>query len=420
MNRLTYFLVAVIFACSPVKGTPLIDAEVLSIESMQIMPGSASLRLGLDPPLALAVSASLSDGTTRDVTTYVTWSTSDQSVASAPFGALTALHSGSATITATLGTAMATAQVSVRDALIAVTTRSQQNVNGTIPQGILIYDAFASGSATALRSIRGSGTTQLGNPFGLAADVSNNELFLVDQDTGVWVYPLDGNGSAVMPIRHIPTTTSSAPTLTRLQNMFGLRLVGDELYVVGEALGSNNTSFGAIAVYPRLGDGSNTQPFRLIGGSNSNIGAPQGMGIGSDVVYVANLVPGEVVAFPINGDGDIAPTQVITGSATQILEPIDIHVVGNELFVGDLINGILAFPLDAGSNTAPTRWIHGPDTQLSVPTAFAKVGETLVCGQLNTNAVTTDAIEATEDTPPVSTLSGSASSLVNPIGLTAF
>lgn len=428
MNRALFFT-ALLFACSPVKGTPLIDAAMLTIDSMQIMPGSASLRLGLDPPAKLVVNAALSDGTTRDITNYVTWSSSDDTVASIPFGALTAVHAGTAVVTAAYGPATAMAQVTVRDAMIAVTTEQITVPAGTLPTGIVFFDALASGSATPLREIRGSDTTQLTNPFSLDVDGSNNELYVADNETGVWVFPLDGSGSAVMPLRHIPVTSTATPTMTQMTFVLAVRVVGDEVFVAGEALGSNNTNVGAVAVYSRLADGSGAAPLRLISGSNTTLStAVEGMGVAGGKIYVANLSPPEIAVFDSDATGDIAPSQVVSTPPSvspmtlqpTLAEPIDVHVFNNELYVSDISNGILVFPLDAGSNANPTRWLHGPDTMFSVTTDMTQIGETLVCAQNNTSVLTTSSLEATGDIAPMSVLTGSATGFQFPIGLVAF
>jgi hypothetical protein len=421
MNRLSSFFIALIFACSPVKGTPLIDAEVLSVESMKIAPDTVSERVGLDPPAHLTVTATLSDGTTRDVTNYVTWSSSDDTIATAAAGEVTAVHQGMATITAKLDGAMAEAQVSIRDAILAVTTQQSSGSAGPIPPGLLFFDASGNGNVAPLRAIQGSNTAQLNSMFGLDVDGSDNELFVVDVSTGLWVYPLDGSGSAVMPLRHIPPTTTTTPTMTVLTTMFSVHVVGDELYVGGEFIGSGNVGFGGVAVYPRLANGSAAAPTRLIGGSNFVAIEPTGLDVQNNVLYVGSLDHGGVRTFPADGSGDLAPTQTISGSASQIIEAFGVRVIGNEIFVSDVARGVLVFPIDAnGSDVTPTRWIHGPDTHVATETSFTQVGNTLVCAQDQGQSVTTFPLEATEDSPPVSVLTGSATGLAFPIGLAAF
>ena len=215
MNRLLFCL-AVVFACSPVKGKPLLDAEILSVDSMKITPSPLTERVGLDTQ-QLSVMAMLSDGTTRDVTNYVTWSSSATTIVLVPLGVVTPVHAGMATVTATLGTATATADVTVRDPIIAVGSEP----NGATPAGIDFFDAFGSGNIAPIRSIRGT-NTDLSETFEMFADGSNNELYVADEGTGVYVFPLDGSGN-IPALRHIPAGSASQLIAT-----FSVQLSDDE------------------------------------------------------------------------------------------------------------------------------------------------------------------------------------------------
>src|SRR5580692_3025058 len=101
MNRFA-LIASLFFACSPVKGTPLIDADIISIDSLAITPGTVSSKYGFGMPTQLTVKAMLSDGESRDVSVYAKWTSSDDSVATVPAGLVTPQHAGTATITATV------------------------------------------------------------------------------------------------------------------------------------------------------------------------------------------------------------------------------------------------------------------------------------------------------------------------------
>lgn len=414
MNRFAFAALALFFACSPVKGTPLIDAPP-SVASIQIAPGSASLRVGLDVPMPLTVEASLPDGTMRDVTPYVTWSSSADSVATVPLGNVTAVAAGSATITATLDGLMATAAISVRDPILAVASQP----SGSNLAGIDFFDTFATGDTAPLRSIRGS-NTQLESAFHLFADVKNDELYVADVGAGLLVFPLDGTGN-IAPLRHIPA--GSAATL---QGFLDVVVDNDEVYVAGETVGSA----GEIAVFSRLSDGSAATPTRVIAGSDNTITELSpiitSLAIHDGMLYAANVsisgeTPGAITVYPETGTGEIAPTLIFGGSASGILEPIGIDFRGNELIDSDAeSNAIEIYSLAGGSDITPVRTINGVDSQVSTPTNLVLIGQTLVCAQNRSSVVTTYPIEALQDQAPSSTLGGSGSPIVDPIGMTAF
>jgi len=401
VNRLLFFA-SLVFACSPVKGTPLIDAEVLDVNMLQVTPPTGSARIGLDPPLQLVAMASLSDGTTRDVTLYATWSSSDATVASAnPEGLVTALHPGTAMITATMKGQSASTALTVRDALIAVADRST-------PPAVDIYDAFTTGSGVApLRSISGSATLMTA-PFGVAVD--GDELFDAEQSTtGILVYSAEANGN-VAPLRQI---SGSATGITA--PLLAIQVYKHEIYVSSSA--GSAASPGTILVFPEDGSG-NIPPSRMITGSNTNLDAPFGMTIQNDLIYVSNQNGHGIDVFPTSASGDVAPLREIAGSATELADPLGLAVVNNELYAADLANWITVFPADATGNVPPTRWLHGPNTGLLVPVGVTVIGHTLVCTQDQGGGVYTYPLEATENQPPTSTFTGSAS--FERLGIAAF
>ncbi|HEY3807310.1 MAG TPA: Ig-like domain-containing protein [Kofleriaceae bacterium] len=412
MNRFAFCALALFFACSPVKGTPLIDAPP-SVASIQIAPGSSSLRVGLDAPMPLTVEASLPDGTMRDVTPYVTWSSSAESVATVPLGNVTAVAAGSATITATLDGLMATAAISVRDPILAVASQT-----GSIPAGIDFFDAFATGDTAPTRSIRGS-NTQIEEAFHLFADIKNNELYVADLGAGLLVFPLDGTGD-IAPLRHIPA--GSAATL---EGFIDVVVDNDEIYAAGET----GSSAGEIAVFSRLSDGSAAAPTRVIAGSDSSITELSqvitALAIHDGMIYAASSTlsgeSGMITAYPETGTGEIPPTVIFAGSASGILQPIGMDFRGNELIDSDAeTDAIAAYSLAGGSDITPVRTINGVESQVSLPTGLVLIGQTLVCAQDQGNMVTTYPIEALQDQAPSSTLGGSDTLIAAPIGMTAF
>lgn len=407
MNRFAYFVTALAFACSPVKGTPLIDAKVVDVESLTVMPASVSGRVALDPPTQLAVMAALSDGTTRDVTPYVTWSSSDVSVADAPIGLVTAHGSGAATITATLDSAVGSAQVSFRDPILV----SANEQNGNTPASLSFYDAFASGNVGPLRSIGGANA-----PLPIAremfADIANDELYVITETTGLSVYPLDGSGD-IAPKRTLPTGSASG-----FEDTLGVALYKGELYVAG----LNSAGSGIVSVFDTQTLGSAATPTRSLIGADTGLATPLYLFAQNDELYVVDLGSHSVLVFPTQSSGDAAPTRKIAGSATDMVNPFSVAIADSEMYVADIsANAIFVFPESGSGNIAPLRQIRGLDSGMAGPASVQLVGSDLVCDQTSGSAaIATYAREAVEDAPPTRVLAGSNTGLVVPFGILVY
>lgn len=130
-----------------VKGTtPL---SVASAKQIAITTTSSSAQIAQDTSVQLAVQGSINGGTAQDVSTIVNWTSSSPSIATVGWqtGIVTALTLGQTTITATLGSAIATVQVTVTnatltsiavspsDASIALGTSQQFAAQGTFSDG---------------------------------------------------------------------------------------------------------------------------------------------------------------------------------------------------------------------------------------------------------------------------------------------
>jgi hypothetical protein len=405
MNRFAV-IASLFFACSPVKGTPLIDAEVINVDTLQVTPATTSERVGLDPPTKLSVMGTFSDGTTKDVTPYVTWTSSDTSVVTTDAtGLVTAVGPGTTTVSAALDGMKGSAMFTTVEPTIAISSPSSEGVD--------FFTATQSGNATPLRSIRGAATGLSSGVWHLATD--NKELFVSEDETGIWVFPLDGGGGSgsaanIAPLRHIAGSNSATGT-------YGMQILNNEMYV------STSNPANELMVFPEDGSGDPV-PTRSISGSNTMLQTPYGIALYNGEIYVANS-GGQILVFPEMGSGNIAPTRVISGSATELSVPVDVTIINGEMYVSNFGNqSTLVFPSDGSGDIAPTRWIHGPNTSFAGPTACVAIGDTLISVQdqvsTGSNAALTFPLEATGDTPPTIMLGGSATFIDIPIGITAF
>ncbi|HEV2719365.1 MAG TPA: Ig-like domain-containing protein, partial [Thermoanaerobaculia bacterium] len=105
---------AITVRATDLAGNSATDSRHVSLatlNSISVSPASASIVVG--GTVALAAQATYSDGTTRDVTAAAAWSSSAANVANVSGGAVNAIGSGTAVITATLNGISGSATVTV-------------------------------------------------------------------------------------------------------------------------------------------------------------------------------------------------------------------------------------------------------------------------------------------------------------------
>ena len=85
----------------------------------------------------------------------------------------------------------------------------------------------------------------------------------------------------------------------------------------------------------------------------------------NDEIVVPNPFSNAILIFRGGADGQEAPVRIIQGANTELAGPdrLDIDVVNREIFVPGRGN-ILVFPLDGNGDVKPKRAIRGPDTQI--------------------------------------------------------
>ncbi|HEX4451518.1 MAG TPA: Ig-like domain-containing protein [Kofleriaceae bacterium] len=408
MNRFA-IVASLFFACSPVKGTPLIDAEIVDVQSLQIAPASVpELRVGLDAPVQLSVQAMFSDGTKKDVTQYVKWSSSSANVSVDATGLATAVAAGATTITAALGSQSATLAVTSRNAILV--SGDEDEIDAVSVPSIDFFDPSITGSNVApIRSISGSNTGLTTLAYQAFPDLADNELYVAATGNGILVYPLDGSGN-IAPLRTIPLGSAS----TLLGSVVNVALYKGELYVNAETTGD----VGAVVVFDRLANGSAATPTRSITGSATTLGTTSfGLLVANDTIYVGGVSGGSnaIVEFPTSGSGNIAPTARIGGSDVPIQEAVGLALVGDELFVGDASSNRL-FVIHDG---AIVREITGPDTKLEVPAGVTVVGQSLVCVEDIAPRIDIFPLEATGDIEPTSIV-GSANQMLDLVQVNAY
>jgi len=124
-----------ILACSGGGGSGGGGSNAPTLATLEVTPANASIAKGMAQDLT--ATGMLSDSTHQDLTTSVTWNSSDEGVATISDGVVTATGVGVATITASLGSISGTTGLTVTDAelvLIEVTPTNPGIVLGTSQQ----------------------------------------------------------------------------------------------------------------------------------------------------------------------------------------------------------------------------------------------------------------------------------------------
>ena len=185
-----------------VSNTAALNVTAATVVSLQLTPSSVSLAAG--GVQQLMATATFTDGSSQDVTTSVTYSTSNASVTTVNVnGKLTATGAGSATITATLGSASTTLIATVSNAVltsIAITpspvslaagTSQQLTATGTFSDGStedLTNSVTWSSSASSIASVSSTGDVvdaQVGNATITATSGGVNATVMVTGTSAV-------------------------------------------------------------------------------------------------------------------------------------------------------------------------------------------------------------------------------------------
>src|SRR5580658_10375848 len=100
-----------------------------------------------------------------------------------------------------------------------------------------------------------------------------------------------------------------------------------------------------------------------------------------DEIFVSNALADAVLVFRASASGDEPPVRVIQGPCTGLVNPhaVSLDLEHREILVSSLSARALAiFPMDANGNVAPRRYIQGPKTRLGHTVGMGVDSETNV------------------------------------------
>jgi uncharacterized protein YjdB len=145
-------------ACSGVKNQPASGGQPgsASLTGLAITPDAVSIATAAT--VSLHATGVLSDGTTKDLTSSVTWSSSDSNVASvSPAGVATGVATGTVTVTAHSGAFAGSATVTVNSAGTNLTSIALSPANSSIPinttQQFTAIGSYSGGSSRDLTAL---------------------------------------------------------------------------------------------------------------------------------------------------------------------------------------------------------------------------------------------------------------------------
>ena len=323
------------------------------LASLAVTPQVTTARVA--QAVQLTATATLTDGTQADASSLVTWTSSNPSIASvSTTGSVTANLPGTVTITASSGTASATAQFTVNPFINRLFVSDNTN------SSILVFATDANGAAvTPLRSIAGT-NTGLSGPRQIA--VFGQELFVANgAPTDIRVFPLHGEGN-IAPTRVIKSSAMS--------QVFGVTVANNEIFA--------GNGLDTIFVFNSTDSGTNVTPKRTVTGANTLLLGPNHLTTVGNQVLAANFFPSAVLGFLNTADGNVAPARNLTGPGGNLFGfAFGLTSTNTELFVSDLGNGNV-HRFNAGANTtdAPLNTITG----LTSPRGLAVLGNELFVG----------------------------------------
>jgi Flp pilus assembly secretin CpaC len=323
------------------SGTATLTGTTATLQSISISPATTSIARNSTQPLA--ATGTFSDGTTQDVTTSATWTSTNTSVASVGTGSglVRGVNAGSAQITATLGGATSGAvNVTVTSATlksIAVTPSNlaiaagssvQFSAVGTYSDGttqnVTASSAWSSskttvatiGAGSGIASGIAAGTTSItasqggaGSPVAIAtASLNSNtdsipDLAVASQiNNSVIILLGNGDGTFTNPKQAVSYVVGNQPSGIVL-GTFNTSTDGNTGFVVTNFADNSYSSFTG------NGDGTFTEvkgsPFHLATGETGPIGITSGdfNGDGKPDLAIVNQTSNNVTILEGNGDG---------------------------------------------------------------------------------------------------------------------
>lgn len=228
----------------------------------------------------------------------------------------------------------------------------------------------------------------------------------------------------------VSTSCVSSTSATAVPATAVRRDAASEYCLTAQCIYVTNGHGPAIDIYSTDAHGE-SKPIARIKGPSTGLTGPEAVAVDANHnVYVADTngsYKASIKVYPAGKYGNIAPTQTITGPATQLAVPNGIAVdsVGN-MYVANFIAGtpctgsITEYPAGSSGDAAPIAQIEGKKTRLCRPwgTALDASGNIYVTsGQQYSSAVYVYASGSNGNVPPIARISGSRTQLYDSTGI---
>src|SRR5258708_2576759 len=186
-----------------------------------------------------------------------------------------------------------------------------------------------------------------------------------------------------------------------------------------------NPTLNSLSVFPAGSNGNIASLFTL-----THLSGPRGIAFWSGKLYVTNQGPDTITVYPANGDRRPNPIFTIGGENTQLINPTAIALdstgdiyVANE-GASDEPGSVTIYRSGSNGDVAPVARIAGPKTGLKSAEGVAvdSHGYIYVTNEDRTekdsDSITVYSPGSTGDSPPVRVISGPATKLASPGGIT--
>jgi lysophospholipase L1-like esterase len=276
----------------------------------------------------------------------------------------------------------------------------------------------------------GLSSTQLDLTFVHERDVNgpaqaSDEIYVTnidnDIDFSITRYPGAGNGNLA------PDVTINGSN-TGLADPWGIAVASSgTIYSLSQFGGASGV--GSITVYPPASNG-NVAPSATIAGANTGLLYPLGIALDSSAnIYVANTLSPSITVYPAGAAGNVAPSATIVGSATGLDFPFDValdskrkvYVLNFGARSGGIPNvpSITVYAAGSNGNVTPSQTISGSNTELNDPLGIASDSVNVYVanehgGPLGQGSITVYAAGSNGNVTPSATIAGSSTGLCGP------
>jgi hypothetical protein len=275
----------------------------------------------------------------------------------------------------------------------------------------LTYYRARFGGDVVPRNVIGSGeTTGVFGPTFIFLDVAGDLWCSNAQAGNVNVSSYDPNA-----LPSTPPLVRIAGQKTKLSQPEGLAVDSAGALHVADGIGNDILTYAA-------GAAGNAKPASSIKGSLTGLNSPTGLALDlAGDVYVANgggQFGGSVAEFAAGASGDVAPTRIIQGLDTKLINPRGIALDGQgQIFVATS-SSVLEFAADSANDSPPLAVISGSNTLLSQAGQLSlDGGDNIFVASGGKNALLEFTAGSIGNAAPGSIITGSATLLGSPTGL---